>query len=267
MPVMFDVPALDPPTIGSIGSALQRGRETAAGPSGSGHESDITAAAAAAAAAVTPAGGGQSRRALPAPPAAVEQRALHWIAFSQRCVAAHSQETALAAGGGCGVREGSTAEEVGDQLASAIPYILSLSDVYIRAIHASVLPEQLAFSLNGAIVGLCGKHHNGGGGSSGRGDESDALLSSNGGLAPCLGLGLIRTADGASGKLYIVTPLSLEELEKVDLIEIGRLELPPTLLQTGKFLSPYLALHSLSTAGTGAGVIKSRNNLMRSSQR
>jgi polynucleotide 5'-hydroxyl-kinase GRC3/NOL9 len=46
MPVMFDVPALDPPTIGSIGSTLQRGRETAAGPSGSGHESDITAAAA-----------------------------------------------------------------------------------------------------------------------------------------------------------------------------------------------------------------------------
>jgi polynucleotide 5'-hydroxyl-kinase GRC3/NOL9 len=262
MPVMFDLPAIDPPfnANGGAGGGPRGGRETTAG---SGHESEAN---------TTPIGPqGTSRRpaAKAAPPAAVEQRALHWVSFAQRCIKAHSlsDTSPPAAAAAAALTEksdmfiNSCAEEVGDQLASAIPYVISLSDVYIRVIHTSILPEQLAYALNGAIVGLCGKQHQGTG--SGVGSNYGSYDS----LAPCLGLGLVRTADGSSGKLYILTPLSLEELENVETIEIGRLELPPALLQTGKFLSPYLALHSLSTAGTGAGAIKSRNNLMRSGQR
>jgi polynucleotide 5'-hydroxyl-kinase GRC3/NOL9 len=256
MPVMFDLPAIEPPLVDNGGAGGSRGAREATAGAGSGHESE---------AATTPAGGQQSnsfKRGPPPPPAAVEQRALHWIAFSQRCIAAHSQADSSPEATTAKTISSTTTEDVGDQLAAATPYVISLSDVYVRVIHTSVLPDQLAYALNGAIVGLCGKQHQCGGGNGGGGGGGGS-----GSLAPCLGLGLVRTADGASGKLYILTPLSLEELENVELIEIGRLELPPTLLQTGKFLSPYLALHSLSTAGTGAGVIKSRNNLLRSSQR
>ncbi len=47
---------------------------------------------------------------------------------------------------------------------------------------------------------------------------------------------------------------------------MGRLELPPELLQGGGFVSPYLSIGSIAAAGTGAGAIKSRNNLLRAAQ-
>lgn len=49
-------------------------------------------------------------------------------------------------------------------------------------------------------------------------------------------------------------------------LQLGKLELPSSLLQSGAYLSPYLCLFSLTSMGTGAGVIKSRNNLLRQSQ-
>lgn len=49
-------------------------------------------------------------------------------------------------------------------------------------------------------------------------------------------------------------------------LQLGKLELPSSLLQSSSFLSPYLCLFSLTSIGTGAGVIKSRNNLVRQSQ-
>jgi hypothetical protein len=49
-------------------------------------------------------------------------------------------------------------------------------------------------------------------------------------------------------------------------LQVGRLELPPELLQSGPVGSPYLSTWSISTVGTGAGVIKSRNNLLRAAQ-
>ncbi len=48
--------------------------------------------------------------------------------------------------------------------------------------------------------------------------------------------------------------------------QVGRLELPPELLQGGGFASPYLSIGSIAAAGTGAGAIKSRNNLLRAAQ-
>ncbi len=49
-------------------------------------------------------------------------------------------------------------------------------------------------------------------------------------------------------------------------MQVGRLELPPELLQGGAFASPYLSIGSIAAGGTGAGVIKSRNNLLRAAQ-
>lgn len=83
---------------------------------------------------------------------------------------------------------------------------------------------------------------------------------------PCLGLGIVRAADARRRRLLILTAVPEAELDSVAVLQLGRLELPASLLQTGAHLSPYLCLHSLSSMGTGAGAIKSRNNLARQSQ-
>lgn len=117
--------------------------------------------------------------------------------------------------------------------------------------------SQLFRALNGAVVGLC---------SAPPSQPQQAQQEQQEQQAPCLGLGIVRAADAAARRLLILTPIPQDELESVRLLQLGRLELPSSLLQTGAHMSPYLALHSLSSAGTGAGAIRSRNNLLRASQ-
>lgn len=138
--------------------------------------------------------------------------------------------------------------------------------------------------------------------------------------AECLGVGLVRIFDAAAGLIHILTPLPLDALRTVNLLQVlswavplpyfmhqlacavrnrwtntthhekcifsadarcvlglenscddvsmqvGRLDLPPELLQSGSIVCPYLSSWSISTVGTGAGAIKSRNNLQRAGQ-
>jgi hypothetical protein len=81
-----------------------------------------------------------------------------------------------------------------------------------------------------------------------------------------LGLGLVRAVDGPRKQLYLLTDLSEQQLQKVDLLQLGKLELPDKLLECKPFATPYQGLFCLSSTATGAGQIKSRNNLLRSSQ-
>lgn len=107
----------------------------------------------------------------------------------------------------------------------------------------------MAYAFNGAVVGLC------------RARPAPAAP------APCLGLGIVRSADTAgAGRLLLLTPVPAAGLEAVASLQLGRLELPGPLLQTGGCMSPYMALFSMSSMGTGAGAIKSRNNLPRQGQ-
>lgn len=48
--------------------------------------------------------------------------------------------------------------------------------------------------------------------------------------------------------------------------QVGRLELPPALLQAPGLQSPYLSLFSLTADGSGARIMKSRGNLQRQGQ-
>ena len=125
-----------------------------------------------------------------------------------------------------------------------------------QVLHSSVHPSQLFYALNGAVVGLCAQPP--AAPPQQQAAEPPAL--------PCLGLGVVRAADAAARRLYLLTALSAEELEQVAVLQLGKLELPASLLQTARAMCPYLALHSLSSVGTGAGAIKSRNNLVRASQ-
>lgn len=76
----------------------------------------------------------------------------------------------------------------------------------------------------------------------------------------------MRAAGGRRRRLHILTAVPEAELESVSVLQLGRLELPASLLQTAAHMCPYLALFSLSSTGTGAGAIKSRGNLLRISQ-
>jgi polynucleotide 5'-hydroxyl-kinase GRC3/NOL9 len=128
--------------------------------------------------------------------------------------------------------------------------------------------SQLFYALNGTVVGLCGPA------SAPQKPAAAAPAPAGAGVAPappaaalpCLGLGIVRAADAARRRLHILTTVPPEELEGVTTLQLGKLELPGSLLQTGAHMAPYLCLFSLSSMGTGAGAIKSRNNLLRQSQ-
>lgn len=115
--------------------------------------------------------------------------------------------------------------------------------------------SQLYRALNGAVVGLCGTA-----------PEQPLAAGQAPAALPCLGLGIVRAADAAARRLHVLTALPEAELEGVTVLQLGRLELPASLLQTGVHMAPHLCLFSLSSMGTGAGAIKSRNNLVRLSQ-
>lgn len=200
-------------------------------------------------------GGGGGARGRPALNA-VEQRGLQWLAWAQQCVANCALSVAAGSGGGSG--EG---VEPGDALASALPFEVGLEGVEVQVLGGSLLPSQLWHALNGAVVGLCTVAAP----EEQRQQQQQQQRQQQPSL-PCLGLGLVRAADASCGALQLLTAVPEAELERTRVLQLGRLELPAALLQTPRFMSPYLSLFGMSTAGTGSGAIKSRGNLMRASQ-
>lgn len=127
--------------------------------------------------------------------------------------------------------------------------------------------SQLFYALNGAVVGLCARDPEPPPSPAAGGTVAAAAADGASPAPPrCLGLGIVRAADGRRRRLHILTAVPEAELESVSVLQLGRLELPASLLQTAAHMCPYLALFSLSSTGTGAGAIKSRGNLLRISQ-
>jgi polynucleotide 5'-hydroxyl-kinase GRC3/NOL9 len=138
---------------------------------------------------------------------------------------------------------------------------VSLKDVRVDLLFAQVAEAELAFAINGKVVGLVSS-----------GGSADGPVSSR--LHPrqeqqhlpiCLGLGLVRAVDARRQMLYVLSDVPEEQLQQVDTLVVGKLELPDKLQATHQFVTPYQGLYCLSTTATGAGVIKSRNNLLRAS--
>lgn len=174
-----------------------------------------------------------------------------WLAWADRVCAANPTAGGAAAEAGATTASTASAEDFAGAaaaLAAAVPVVVSLQDLQVEVLHAQVAPAELPVALNGAVVGLAASS-----------SSSSALLNE------CLGLGLIRAVDGAQQELCVLTDLSEQQLQRVDLLQVGKLELPDKLLECRSFASPYQGLFCLTSTATGAGQIKSRNNLLRSS--
>jgi hypothetical protein len=106
------------------------------------------------------------------------------------------------------------------------------------------MPGEEYVAANAALAGLMG--------------EADAS-----GCCPCLGVALIRSIDVAAGVMHLLTPTPPAKLASVVELHVGSLELPPQMLQSERYISPYCSFFCMPSEGTGAGRTRSRNNLKR----
>jgi hypothetical protein len=79
----------------------------------------------------------------------------------------------------------------------------------------------------------------------------------------CLGLALVRAVDMPRRLLYMLTAVDEDTLSRVTAIAVGRLDLPPSLLQAGAVVTPYLSLFCISAEATGSGGGRARKNVER----
>ncbi|KAJ6672472.1 hypothetical protein OIU85_013779 [Salix viminalis] len=106
-----------------------------------------------------------------------------------------------------------TIKELANALASHPPYQVPISSIKIRHLHSQVPHTEVFYSLNATIVGL-------------------AVSSKQPENIPwCVGLGIVRGIDTFKGLLYLISPVPLILLEKVDLLLQGFIHIPTCLLQ------------------------------------
>ena len=205
------------------------------------------------------AGGGPDEGGASAPATPAEARGAMWLSFARACVGGEGGQDEVDGDGGASCScpplssgcPGPRDYEAGaTALARCPPLKAALDDLpVLDALGDAPLgdPASRLRALNCSLVGLLG--------------EPPAA----GGAAPCLGLALVRAVDpAAGGRVLLLSPCGDAEVEAgVRSLALGRLALPPALLQGGGFHSPYLALGSIQAVGSGSAAMRSRNNLQR----
>lgn len=146
-------------------------------------------------------------------------------------------------------------------LMSCIPYQIPWNCVAIHVIHTEVAWDQILYSINASVVGLAQT----------RSDEMYRQEDDNytpfflaeSPVTECIGLGIVRNIDPARKLLYVLTPVPLETLHRVNTLLKGILEIPAALMLSTKQGSvPYVS-SEFSYELRGAGARKVRYNLLR----
>ncbi|XP_063934685.1 polynucleotide 5'-hydroxyl-kinase NOL9-like [Zophobas morio] len=98
------------------------------------------------------------------------------------------------------------------------PYEVSLDDVQVELLYDVVAKTQHLCAINGNFVGLC-------------------VADKPGPKRPleCLGLAIVRAVDVGNRKLYINTPLDARELERVNVLQKGVIEIPIVMRTQGAY--------------------------------
>ncbi|RLN48501.1 hypothetical protein BBJ29_001771 [Phytophthora kernoviae] len=145
------------------------------------------------------------------------------------------------------------------------PFAVSFDQVDIAFAGSSVPPSQLLFSLNASLVGLCvnAEHQ-----PLKRGESEVATGPPRIVLQPvhppCVGVGIIRAVDAKKRLLFILSPLPISVLKRVNLLVRSSIPLTTMLLSAHEPAQvPYIVTDVVASDGTGSSVMQSRNNLKR----
>lgn len=120
-----------------------------------------------------------------------------------------------------------------------IPYSVPMSNLTVSLIRTMVPASHILATMNGNIVALCGVDAT---------DETPVSHSTadfypktllRAPLSPCYGFGIVRGVDMEKGKIFINTPLSIEELEHANCL-IGSIPLPMSLISSNLRNAPYI---------------------------
>lgn len=147
------------------------------------------------------------------------------------------------------------------------PFKMKWKHIRIRFLFDEILSSMSMYALNGVLVGLCfdPSKYRLVGNPMEQHSEYPKFLSSTP-ICECIGLGIIRAIDPVQHLFYVVTPVPLKDLVKVNTIMKGEIEIPTlALLEGGVMNAPYLCSHALSiTDGSGAAPMnKKRQNIPR----
>jgi hypothetical protein len=145
-------------------------------------------------------------------------------------------------------------------LQGLFPYRVHFDEVSVAFTDPAV-PKALALeALNGSLVALAVSDNQ----PRLCEERSDGLrVLSEAPCAACVGLGLVRAIDPSAGIFFILTPVEIDELQRVDLLIKGRIETPTVMLGEDPALAvPYLAADVLSKP-EGGGSQHTRKNILR----
>jgi hypothetical protein len=213
---------------------------------------------------------------------------LQWMVWGLECVLAHDQNAFIErerererepAGPETGVSE--TDQRLwtflADRFAALKPWRVRVADVFVLVDDGSgalALSSSPPDTIVGSVVGLCkvdtgisgDEKETSGDTSETEKEKEDAFF-----FPACLGLGLIRSvssdASGATDAVYLLTPLPANALATVNALVCRHAFPPSKLCRTSGAASvsspPFWTAASLAGEGTGAGVIRSRNNILR----
>lgn len=152
--------------------------------------------------------------------------------------------------GGPGIRNGSLRDkehELANELAARRPRRVPWRTVKVSFTAGHVPPDLTLHAVNGSLVGLvsapatpCELNDDVGAGPEGLRCLADTPL------APCLGLGLVRSVDVARQELYVLTPEPLDLLRRVKVLVKGMIQLPADVLFNPDFCCcPYFSAESV----------------------
>jgi len=166
----------------------------------------------------------------------LDDKTLPWAVFAQHCVGSSSCEGAVTQ---------ADVTALAQSLTHHTPYVISCSAIHVevranktswhchydenrnnfllmhettismvsracwQVLHSGVPATELSHALQGSIVGLLAQR------------AAEPSAAADGTLpAACLGLGLIRTLDTERGLLYLLTPLPLDQLQRVNSLQV-----------------------------------------------
>lgn len=152
--------------------------------------------------------------------------------------------------------------------ASLAPVAVHFDAVEIAFAGSSVPPSQVLFSLNGSLVGLCMAPPRVQTTKQEEEDDDDEDRPPRIRLgpthAPCLGVGIIRAIDKERRLLLVLSPLPLEQLRRVNLLVRSTIPLGALVADVIEPVqAAYVGSDVVSSDGTGAAAMQSRNNIKR----